>query len=288
MSAEPQHAFDRMERMGHSTIQSGPMNNRIYLMRADARDLPDLPERLIRLAEERSYTKVFAKAPASWAEAFRTRGYIEEARVPGLFKGREDGVFMSRFLDPARGTDERADTAREVLETARARAGLPVAAPDDSTVLRELGPDDAEAMRAVYRTVFASYPFPIHDADYLRETMKTHVRYFGIEREGRLIALSSAERDLEASNAELTDFATLPEARGDGLALRLLLGMEAAPAVDGIRTFFTIARAYSFGMNITFARAGYAFGGCLVNNTQIGGRIESMNVWWKTAPSRGD
>jgi hypothetical protein len=44
---------------------------------------------------------------------------------------------------------------------------------------------------------------------------------------------------------------------------------------------YTIARAISVGMNITFARCGYDFGGTLVNNTQIAGRIESMNVWYK-------
>jgi beta-lysine N6-acetyltransferase len=49
----------------------------------------------------------------------------------------------------------------------------------------------------------------------------------------------------------------------------------------GIRLAFTIARAYSFGMNITFARADYRFGGTLVNNTNISGALESMNVWHK-------
>jgi hypothetical protein len=34
-------------------------------------------------------------------------------------------------------------------------------------------------------------------------------------------------------------------------------------------------------MNVTFARCGYRFAGTLINNTQISGRIESMNVWYK-------
>jgi hypothetical protein len=34
-------------------------------------------------------------------------------------------------------------------------------------------------------------------------------------------------------------------------------------------------------MNITFARAGYRYAGTLVNNTQICGQLESMNVWYK-------
>jgi hypothetical protein len=36
-------------------------------------------------------------------------------------------------------------------------------------------------------------------------------------------------------------------------------------------------------MNITFAKCGYIFGGTLINNTQISGSIESMNLWHKSA-----
>ena len=42
------------------------------------------------------------------------------------------------------------------------------------------------------------------------------------------------------------------------------------------------SRLISGGMHITFARRGYRFGGTLVNNTDISGQIESMNVWYKT------
>jgi putative beta-lysine N-acetyltransferase len=79
----------------------------------------------------------------------------------------------------------------------------------------------------------------------------------------------------------MTDFATLPEFRGHGLALHLLQLMEEVVQSRGIRSLYTIARSYSFGMNITFARNGYSFGGTLTNNTDIFGELESMNVWHK-------
>ena len=79
----------------------------------------------------------------------------------------------------------------------------------------------------------------------------------------------------------MTDFATLPSHRGRGLATHLLGRMDGAARTAGERVAYTIARAVSFGMNITFARRGYAFGGTLVSNTQIGGAIESMNIWYK-------
>ena len=51
---------------------------------------------------------------------------------------------------------------------------------------------------------------------------------------------------------------------------------------SGILNAYTIARAISPGMNITFARLGYHYGGRLVNNTQISGGLESMNIWYKS------
>jgi putative beta-lysine N-acetyltransferase len=79
----------------------------------------------------------------------------------------------------------------------------------------------------------------------------------------------------------MTDFATLPEARGKGLAGVLLSEMEKNMQRERIATAYTIARARSFGMNVVFARAGYTFAGTLVNNTNIAGGLESMNVWYK-------
>lgn len=48
-----------------------------------------------------------------------------------------------------------------------------------------------------------------------------------------------------------------------------------------MKTAFTIARALSYPINATFARAGYAWAGTLVNNTNICGGFESMNVWYR-------
>ncbi len=111
--------------------------------------------------------------------------------------------------------------------------------------------------------------------------MRTHVDYYGICEEGKLAAVSSAEKDSDAQNAEMTDFATLPKYRGHGYAGKLLTFMETKMLNENIRCLYTIARAHSAGINILFAKQGYRFGGTLINNTQISGRIESMHVWYK-------
>ena len=66
-----------------------------------------------------------------------------------------------------------------------------------------------------------------------------------------------------------------------GLARQLLVFMEAQMISKGLTTAYTIARARSIGMNITFAQQEYQYNGRLINNTQISGQTESMNVWSK-------
>ena len=111
--------------------------------------------------------------------------------------------------------------------------------------------------------------------------MLKHVAYFGIEMDKDFVSLSSAEMDTISKNVEMTDFTTLREFRGNCNASVLLRFMENQMRSRKIQTAYTIARAISPAMNITFGKAGYTYGGRLINNTNIAGQIESMNVWYK-------
>ena len=102
-----------------------------------------------------------------------------------------------------------------------------------------------------------------------------------VREHGRIVSLSSAEMDREGRNVEMTDFATLPTHRGAGHAVHLLDRMEDDMPNRDIPTAYTIARSMSPGMNITFAKLDYIYSGTLINNTDISGNIESMNVWYK-------
>lgn len=283
-------AHDRCETLGHSQIQHGPYSNRVYLMKLDKRDLPGIVGKLDELAVRKGYTKLFAKVPAEAEADFVNQGYRREATIPGFYQGEENALFLGKYLDPSRAVPENWEELAGVLALAEAKARkVPEKCelPGGFSML-PCAPQHAEAMSHVYKIVFPSYPFPIHAPEYLRETMRSHVDYFGILRDEELVALSSSEMDLKGSNVEMTDFATLPEHRGRGLAGFLLQEMEKAMKGRGIHTAYTIARAVSPGMNITFSRRGYIYGGTLVNNTQISGTIESMNIWYKSLRVAGD
>jgi putative beta-lysine N-acetyltransferase len=274
--------YDTIEKLDHSLIQHGPANNRIYLMKLSGQDLPGLLDKLDALAEQHRYTKIFTKVPLQTKPLFEQRGYSEEAVIPGFFHGETEAVFLSRFVDPQRELDPSQKQIEAILDIAAEKAHQPDAKSlPDTFEIRQVRPDEAEAMAELFTVVFESYPFPVHDPGYLRETMESHIAYFAAYENGTMVAVSSAEIDAEAENAEMTDFATLPDSRGKGLARCLLTHMEQQMRREGLKTGYTIARALSAGMNITFARAGYTYSGTLTHNTNICGKLESMNVWYK-------
>ncbi|MFA7174330.1 MAG: putative beta-lysine N-acetyltransferase [Kiritimatiellia bacterium] len=276
---EPQ---DKIEVFHGCVIQHGSYNDRIYLIKLASELSNTTPLALIQLAKERGYSKIFAKILDRYVEMFLNAGFQQEAMIPAFYSGDDDALFLGFYLTEERAVEANPLQLEEFLKLAlQKKADQQTRRLEQGLVLRSCGPSDATALAQLYQQIFPSYPFPIHDPKYILETMQSHVDYFGIESNGQLIAASSAEMDLQASSVEMTDFATLPERRGHGFAQLLLAEMERAMQLKGVVTAYTIARALSPGMNITFSKAGYQFGGRLKNNTNISGHIESMNVWHK-------
>ncbi|MGK2906551.1 MAG: putative beta-lysine N-acetyltransferase [Desulfuromonadales bacterium] len=274
---------DHVEVFGESVIHHGKNNDRAYLMKVNVNDCPELVDYAIRLSETNGYSKIFAKAPESSCHPFLQNGFTEEAKVPKLFNGEEDGCFYSQFIHPERRQEKKPEMVEKILETAISKfvevAPLPVLGTELHWDIMQKS--DVQTMSMLYKRVFETYPFPVDDPAYLANCMDEDVIYHGIWNEDELIALSSAEMDCVGENVEMTDFATRPDFRARGLATYLLDKMEEDVRSRGVRTSYTIARAYSFGMNITFAKHGYSFAGTLTNNTQISGQLESMNIWYK-------
>lgn len=279
--------MDQIITIGHSSVQHGPYSDRVYLMHLDPADCPGIMAEIKRLAETNGYSKIFAKVPESLVGQFHQSGYATEALVPGFFPvsggaGRENGHFLALYLADWRSQEENAGRILDVLRASavKGRAQFPAKLCEERPVER-MESADAVEMAAFYDGIFASYPFPINDPDYIRETMETHVVYYGLRRKTRIVALSSCEIDAEFGLVEMTDFAADPRVRGKGVAFQLLEHMEREMRGQGCHMAYTIARAGSFGMNITFARHGYQYAGTLLRNTFIAGALESMNVWWK-------
>lgn len=276
---------DRIIKQGNSVIQHGRHNDRVYLMKlalSDRQPIGPMLEALEALASGEGYSKIFCKVPSFLKEAFTSDGYVEEARIPGFFGGLEDASFMCRYFSQSRMVDGSAEKNLKVLELALTRQ----AERRESGSAADIGcdicsPADVGEMADVYREVFPTYPFPVFDPEYLLDTMSEGFVYFCIRSGGSIVALSSCEIDEESGTVEMTDFATLPGYRGRGYSQRLLEEMEEEMRRRNMGMVYTIARAGSCGMNIVFSRSSYRYAGTLVNNTNISGGLESMNVWYK-------
>ncbi|MDO8874007.1 MAG: putative beta-lysine N-acetyltransferase [Methanoregula sp.] len=267
---------------GNSSIQHGHFNNRVYVMKLAPPDIHDIIRYADDLAHKEGYTKIFIKVPESSVEMFSSAGYITEATVPFFFQGKEPAVFMAKYTDPKRKEVHDVTIIADTLSAAFGYAGERSAheLPEGFSLMHAHA-GDAKDIAALYRSVFKTYPFPIFDPEYIRESMQGNIRYFVIRKSHMLAAVASCEIDAENRNVEVTDFATDPQFRGRGLAGILLHAMETEMKKESILLAYTIARAISRPINAMFAGAGYQFGGLLPNNTNICGSTESMNVWYR-------
>jgi putative beta-lysine N-acetyltransferase len=266
---------DVIEKLNHSIVQHGSYNRRIYLMNLHQRDMPSIVPVLEHLAREKGYEKILVKTAARHKDEFTKEGYDQEAIIPHYFKDREDAIFMAKYFSPIR---------RRVKDRQRIIAVLSLAQRYERTRSRNTNerffgvqicqPGDAAEMSRLYRAVFKTYPFPVFDPHYLIDSINRHVTYFCIRKDNRIVALAASEMDAD-------NLATLSGHRRQGLAGCLLKAMDAEMIQQGLKTAYSIARSLSAAMNITFAKNGYRYGGTLGNNTNIAGRIESMNIWYK-------
>lgn len=276
--------FDKTEKTGKSLIQHGPNNDRVYLLKLHPEDVSAIVDSLYSLTILKRYTKIFVKVPEWALDMFLDNNYKIEASIPNFYNYSTNCYFMSQFFSAKRSYLSKKD--RKEIEDIIALSSnyfnaSDIKLPDDYHI-SILQNKDVKALAKLYKSVFKAYPFAIFKEKYLLETMKGQTTYFGVFKGNKLVAASSAEMDMEGQNAEMTDFATDLEHIGRNLAYFLLQAMEQTVSESGIRMAYTIARAKSHGMNKTFGRSEYHFGGTLINNTNIGESIESMNVWYKS------
>ncbi|GAF05281.1 putative beta-lysine N-acetyltransferase [Saccharicrinis fermentans DSM 9555 = JCM 21142] len=261
-----------------SLIQHGKGNDRVYLMSLKGNPVLTI-QKIQQLASLNKYSKLFCKVPKSAAPVFFANGFLLEAFIPKFYSGKEDVFFVSKFLNADRLLNienKQLIGLNKLLVKQPTKKKIP-----KGYKARTLNTSDVQQITKIYQDVFTTYPFPIHEPDYIIKTMDENLQYYGVEYKGKLVALSAAEIDLDGKNAEMTDFATHFSHQGNNLSSVLLEAMEKTMKKQGIKTVYTIARLNSIPMNLTFLRFAYEYSGTLIKNTNIGGQIESMNVYYK-------
>ncbi len=263
-----------------SLIQHGKHNDSVYLLKLDERDSALILQEIKKLVRECRYSKVSCKVPACFAPLFFADGYFLEASIPNFYNSKDDVFFVSKFLHSDRLMNietEALSALSDLLKNKQVKKN-----PKTSCyTLRKLNATDVDKIVDIYREVFETYPFPIHKPSYILQTMQEDVQYYGVEKGGRLLALSSAKVDVKGQNAEMMHFATPPQYGGHNFSSMLLDEMEKEMHEQGIYTLYTIARLTSIPMNLTFLRNDFHYSGTLIKNANIAGKVESMNVLYK-------
>ncbi|TVR01720.1 MAG: putative beta-lysine N-acetyltransferase [Deltaproteobacteria bacterium] len=255
-------------------------NRRLKVIDYEARDYGAMVHHISWLAEANEFDKVFLKAERGDWQRFLPWGYQLEGILKYYFRG-EDAYVMSRFRSNERLHSPHLMEETTLIESVmqRPRAYTPPPLPEGYRLVRAT-PEDIPALVSIYRSVFQTYPSPLTHPDYILATMERHILYRAVKNaEGSIVSAASAEVDEKHSNAEMTDCATNPSERGRGLMFHLLRALEQDLAERGIMTAYTLARAMSAGMNVVFYRLGYEFCGRLINNCDIYGCFEDMNIW---------
>lgn len=205
-----------------------------------------------------------------------------EAKIKGFFDGQDAYIYAS-FLHPLRNLPIDESKESYVLKTAlndskqhRSLLPLPV-----NYLMRTPNQHDAESMAALYRTVFQTYPTPMHDPNFIRDIMQQQVYFTVVEHKGQIVSACSADVMPPYLSAEMSDCATHADHRGQGLLSHPFTHLSTKMQNMGIKTLFSYSRSLSMGMNLINKRQGFIYGGKMVQNSNISGRLESMNVWYK-------
>jgi putative beta-lysine N-acetyltransferase len=274
--------LDEIIRIDDSFIQHGKYNDRVYIMKITDENYKEVIKTSEKLAKENNYGKIFAKAPFHMGEEFEKKGYILEATIPDFYKNGEECLFYSKYYFDKRAEDFFENENEECLQEAfKSTLKSKEDKQDEELFIKVAGKENAEDIACLLKAVFKTYPFPVFDKEYILKTMEDNVKYYCYYDGNILAGVSSSEKDIYNKNAEMTDFAVKKEYRGKSISKALLKAMEKDLKEEDYRVLYTIARAGNLGINILFAREGYIFSGKAVNNTNISGNIESMNLWYK-------
>lgn len=254
-------------------------NQRIKILEYRATDMQALILRIRALAVANGLDKIVAMATHDDWQEFLRYGYVLEAVIRHYHRG-DDAFVVSKFRSQERLTSTALMEETLLIEQIMGdrRAQPPAVLPDGYTV--ELADRaDIPELVALYASIFESYPSPLIHPSYLQTVFGEDTIFAVCRRGGAIVAAASIELHATDLAAEMTDCATLAEHRGLGLMTHLLRHLERELERREYVCAYTMARARSYGMNAVFHGMGYEFMGRLVNNCDIFGAYEDMNIW---------
>jgi putative beta-lysine N-acetyltransferase len=277
--------FDTIEKIEGAVLRHGKTHSRLYLTQSTENNWDALIPKMKDLAHKKKYEKIIGKVPEQAIGVFESNGFHIEAKIPGLYNGTTTGYFLSEYLN-----DERRQNDEQALKTIASVKAIAQAAKSSSEdgymslptnfTVRRLTINDYATLANLHKEVFKAHSLPIHDEAYLLELAEQSHEFYGLFNKEELIVSTILHIQENELNIEIVDFATHPDYNGQNLSYYLLQEIKKKSAKTAYKTIYALVRATSYGLNITFSKHGFHFGGTLYNNTVIRNSLESMNVWY--------
>jgi len=255
-------------------------NKRLKILDLNTISLQTL-KRIVHFASRLHLGKVICNCDIESFETFINSGFTQEGKIDGYFKGN-DAFCMSCFIN-----SDRKICSNFTQKNLLVKQCLNV---QNTYVYNKINPvyqirtateNDISEMVKIFSTVFLTYPTPIYNEEYLRQTMNDKVLYKVAVFDGKIVSVASAEMDKENLNAEITDCATLPAYSGNGILASIIYSLECNLKNKGFLTLYSLCRSINPSINFILSKQNYNFTGRMVNNCNICGTFEDMNIWVK-------
>lgn len=241
-------------------------------------------DKIIEIAEKEGIEKIISNCRIRMLTPFRNCGFSTEGLINGYFRG-ENAYCISYFVSKDRSISRNIAAEDEILNRVQKEEKPFVPGIMEGFDIRDAVEEDIEQMTALFTDAFKTYPMPVFNQEYLARSMMNEVLYKVAVKEGKVVSIASAHMDLANLNAEITDCVTYPEYRGKGLLSNIMHSLEEELKRRGFYTAYSLTRAINPTINASFKKLGYKFTGRLINNCNICGDFEDMNLWVKELKS---
>jgi beta-lysine N6-acetyltransferase len=259
-------------------VRIDKINNRLKILNYERLSGNILGE-VIEFAKEKTLGKIIANCPANDLKVLEENGFTNEGTIESFYMG-EDAFCPSFFIKPERSVSRHPKREDSIVRMALEKKGT-YKPRKTGLEIRTAAQEDIPMMTDIFKTIFESYPTPVHEEDYLEKVMDNRIYFKAAFDNGRIVSIASADMDKKNLNAEITDCATYPEYRGRGLLSKLISAIEKDIKEMGFLSVYSLSRAINPGINISLSKLSYDYTGRLVNNCDICGGFEDMNIWCK-------
>jgi putative beta-lysine N-acetyltransferase len=238
-------------------------------------------KRIIHFASKQHLGKVICNCTIESFGNFAEAGFHLEGKIDSYFKGN-DAFCMSYFISSSRKLYRNRDKENLFLiQSLNVNNTFKYNGDNSKYSIRNANENDIKEMVKLFTDTFFTYPSPVYDENFIRETMNEKVLYKVAVENGKIISVASANMDKYNLNAEITDCATYPQYRTKGILSNLIYALELDLRDMGFITLYSLSRAINPGINFALSKHNYKFRGRLINNCDICGGFEDMNIWVK-------